>query len=389
MSARELIDERANAANEGSNNHVDVAVVGGSQAGLAMGYYLRELGRRFVILERADSIAPAWRQRWDSLTLFTPRGYSSLPGLPFPGDPDDYPTRDEVIGYLERYAETFELPIELNSEVRRLSHESGRFVLDVDGRMVTADQVVVATGPFQTPYVPKLAEQLDSGVWQAHSTGYRRPSDVPEGTVLVVGGGNTGFQIAKELSATHKVVLSVGSKQKPLPQRIAGRDLFWWLTKTGLIRKTVDSRLAQRLKDRDTLIGSSPRQITRRYGVELKPRATVVSGRTVRSEDGNDVEVDAVIWATGYRPDYSWIDLPIVDENGHLRHRRGVTDVAGLSFLGLTWQWTRGSALIGWVKDDAAFLAERIAALQDTKTRVVPERASEAAAAAAGAHKED
>jgi len=389
MSARELIDERANAANEGSNNHVDVAVVGGSQAGLAMGYYLRELGRRFVILERADSIAPAWRQRWDSLTLFTPRGYSSLPGLPFPGDPDDYPTRDEVIGYLERYAETFELPIELNSEVRRLSHESGRFVLDVDGRMVTADQVVVATGPFQTPYVPKLAEQLDSGVWQAHSTGYRRPSDVPEGTVLVVGGGNTGFQIAKELSATHKVVLSVGSKQKPLPQRIAGRDLFWWLTKTGLIRKTVDSRLAQRLKDRDTLIGSSPRQITRRYGVELKPRATVVSGRTVRSEDGNDVEVDAVIWATGYRPDYSWIDLPIVDESGRLRHRRGVTDVAGLSFLGLTWQWTRGSALIGWVKDDAAFLAERIAALQDTKTRVVPERASEAAAAAAGAHKED
>ena len=389
MSARELIDERANAANEGSNNHVDVAVVGGSQAGLAMGYYLRELGRRFVILERADSIAPAWRQRWDSLTLFTPRGYSSLPGLPFPGDPDDYPTRDEVIGYLERYAETFELPIELNSEVRRLSHESGRFVLDVDGRMVTADQVVVATGPFQTPYVPKLAEQLDSGVWQAHSTGYRRPSDVPEGTVLVVGGGNTGFQIAKELSATHKVVLSVGSKQKPLPQRIAGRDLFWWLTKTGLIRRTVDSRLAQRLKDRDTLIGSSPRQITRRYGVELKPRATVVSGRTVRSEDGKEVEVDAVIWATGYRPDYSWIDLPIVDENGRLRHRRGVTDVAGLSFLGLTWQWTRGSALIGWVKDDAAFLAERIAALQDTKTRVVPERASEAAAAAAGAHKED
>jgi putative flavoprotein involved in K+ transport len=389
MSARELIDERANAANEESNNQVDVAVVGGSQAGLAMGYYLRELGRRFVILERADSIAPAWRERWDSLTLFTPRGYSSLPGLPFSGDPDDYPTRDEVIGYLERYAEAFELPIELNSEVRRLSHESGRFVLDVDGRMVTADQVVVATGPFQTPYVPKLAEQLDSSVWQAHSTGYRRPSDVPEGTVLVVGGGNTGFQIAKELSATHKVVLSVGTRQKPLPQRLAGRDLFWWLTKTGLIHKTVESRLAQRLKDRDTLIGSSPRQITRRYGVELKPRATAVSGRTVRSDDGNEVQVDAVIWATGYRPDYSWIDLPIVDENGRLRHRRGVTDVAGLSFLGLTWQWTRGSALIGWVKDDAAFLAERIAASDGGKTRSVPEREPDAVGAAAGVSKED
>ena len=165
--------------------------------------------------------------------------------------------------------------------------------------------------------------------------------------MLVVGGGNTGFQIAKELSSTHRVILSVGTRQKPLPQRVAGRDLFWWLTKTGLIHKTVDSRLGQRLKDRDTLIGSSPRELKRRYGVELKPRAIAASGRTVRFEDGSEVAVDAVIWATGYRPDYSWIDLPIFDENGRLRHRRGVTDVPGLCFLGITWQWTRGSALIG------------------------------------------
>ena len=137
--------------------------MGGGQAGLAMGYYLREQGRRFAIFERGDSIAPAWRERWDSLTLFTPRRYSALPGLPFPGDPDGYPTRDEVIAYLERYAETFELPIELNSDVRRLSHEGGRFVLEVDGRTVTADQVVVATGPFQTPFVPKLAREARPG----------------------------------------------------------------------------------------------------------------------------------------------------------------------------------------------------------------------------------
>jgi putative flavoprotein involved in K+ transport len=389
MSARELNEERAKTADEGSDNHVDVAVVGGSQAGFAMGYYLRELGRRFVILERADSIAPAWRERWDSLKLFTPRGYSALPGLPFPGDPDDYPTRDEVIAYLERYAETFELPIELNSDVRSLSESDGRFVLELHGRTITSNQVVVATGPFQTPYVPKIAESLEPGVWQAHSTGYRRPSDVPEGTVLVVGGGNTGFQIAKELSATHKVFLSVGSKQKPLPQRIAGRDLFWWLTKTGLIRKTVESRLAQRLKDRDTLIGSSPRELTRNYGVELKSRATDVAGRIVRFEDGSTLEVDAVVWATGYRPDYSWIELPILDSNGRPRHRRGVTDVPGLNFLGLTWQWTRGSALIGWVKDDAAFLAERIAASDGGKTRSVPEGEPDAVGAAAGVGKED
>jgi putative flavoprotein involved in K+ transport len=388
MSASELSVGKINPAEDGAHERLEVAVIGGSQAGLAMGYYLAQEGRRFVIFERGDSIAPAWRQRWDSLKLFTPRGYSALPGLPFPGDPDDYPTRDEVIAYLDQYAETFELPIEFNSHVRRLSCEEGRFVLDIDGRRITAEQVVVATGPFQTPYIPKLSENLDSDVWQAHSTGYRRASDVPEGTVLVVGGGNTGFQIAKELSATHKVLLAVRSKQKPLPQRLAGRDLFWWLTKTGLIHKTVESRIGQRLKDRDTLIGSSPRELKRRYGVELKPRAIDAADRTARFEDGSELEVDAVIWATGYRPDFSWIDLPILDSNGRLRHRRGVTDVPGLFFLGLTWQWTRGSALIGWVKDDAAFLAERIAALQEAKTRALLERAPDAVGAAAGAHKE-
>jgi putative flavoprotein involved in K+ transport len=351
----------------------EVVVIGAGQAGLAMGYYLAGQGRRFTILERDDSIAPAWRERWDSLTLFTPRRYSSLPGLPFPGEPDGYPTRDEVIAYLERYAETFELPIELNSSVRRLSQEGGRLVLELDGRTITADQVVVATGPFQTPSIPKLAEELDPGVRQAHSTGYRRPSDVPEGTVLVVGGGNTGFQIAKELSSTHKVILSVGSRQTPLPQRPAGRDLFWWLTKTHILSTTVESRLGSRLQHRDTLIGSSPRELKRRYGVELKPRAIRASGRTVAFEDGSEVEADAVIWATGYRPEYSWIDLPIVDSSGRLRHRRGLTDVPGLYFLGLTWQLTRGSALIGWVKDDAEFIAERIAAVQEAKAQAGPD----------------
>src|SRR5918995_1865910 len=372
MTAKEPSAERVKMAEEGARTQVEVAVVGGGQAGLAMGYYLRQQGRRFVILERGDSIAPAWRERWDSLRLFTPRGYSALPGVPFPGDPDGYPTRDEVISYIERYADTFEQEIELSSDVRRLSEADGRFVLNIDGRTITADQVVVSTGPFQTPYVPNLAKKLDSDVWQAHSTGYRRPSDLPEGTVLVVGGGNTGFQIAKELSATHKVVLSVGSKQKPLPQRIAGCDLFWWLTKTHLLSTTVESRLGSKLQYRDTLIGSSPRELTRRYGVELKPRADDASGRTVRFEDGSELEVGAVIWATGYRPDHSWIELPILDSKGRLRHRRGVTDVPGLFFLGLTWQWTRGSALIGWVKDDAQFLAERIADVQEAKTRTVP-----------------
>ena len=354
-------------SNNGARKHCEVVVVGGGQAGLAVGYFLARQGRRFVILERSAEIAPAWRERWDSLTLFTPRRYSSLPGLPFPGDPDGYPTRDEVIAYLERYAETFELPIERNSEVERLAVREGSFILELGGRTITADQVVVATGPFQTPYMPKVAEKLTGDVFRTHAVGYRRPDDVPPGVVLVVGGGNTGFQIAKELSATHKVVLSVGSRQTPLPQRLLGRDLFWWLMKARILDKTVESRLGRKLSTRDTLIGSSPRELKKRYGVELKPRAVDADGHTVHFDDGSEVDVNAVIWATGYRADYSWIGPPVVDDDGRLRHRRGITDSPGLYFLGLTWQHTRGSALIGWVKDDAEFIGDRIAASLESK----------------------
>jgi putative flavoprotein involved in K+ transport len=349
----------------------DVVVVGAGHAGLAMGYFLREQGRHFLIVE-ARSIASAWRERWDSLTLFTPRRYSGLPGLPFPGDPDGYPTRDEVVEYLEEYAERFELPLEENARVRRLAKEGGLFVLEVDGRTIAAEHVVVATGPFQTPYVPEVAERHSPEVFQTHATGYRKPADVPGEKVLIVGGGNTGFQIAKELSETHNVVLAVGSRQKPLPQRLLGRDLFWWLTTSRLFNTNIESRLGRRLSTRDTLIGSSPRELRGRYGVELKPRVVDADDRIVRFEDGSELEVDAVVWATGYRPDYSWVDLPIFGQDGRLRHRRGVTDVAGLYFLGLTWQHTRGSALIGWVKNDAEFIAAEIAKNQER----VPEPAS-------------
>ena len=351
------------------SHNYEVAVVGAGQAGLAMGYFLARQGRRFVILERGGQIAPAWRERWDSLTLFTSRRYSALPGLDFPGDPDGYPTRDEVIAYLERYAETFDLPVALSSETTQLSRDDEeRFRIQADGRTIVADQVVVATGPFQTPYVPDVAAGLDPRVFQTHAAGYRRADDVPQGKVLVVGGGNTGFQIAAELSATHGVVLSVGSRQKPLPQRLLGRDLFWWLTKSRILDKPVDSRLGRKLSTRDRLIGSSPRKLKKRYGVGLKRRLVAVDGRTARFEDGSELEVDAVIWATGYRPDHSWIELPVLDERGRPRHRRGVTEVPGLFFLGLSWQHTRGSALIGFIKDDAEFIGQQVAEHQRAKT---------------------
>jgi putative flavoprotein involved in K+ transport len=342
----------------------EVAIVGAGQAGLATGRLLAQQGRRFVILEAADRVGAAWRGRWDSLVLFTPRRYDGLPGLEFPGDPDGYPTRDEVVGYLERYAARFDLPVALNAPVTRLTHDGGPFVLEAGGRTVLADQVVVATGPFQRPRIPALASDLEPGVFQTHSAGYRRPDDVPGGRVLVVGGGNTGFQIAAELARTHEVHLAVGSRQTPLPQRLLGRDLFWWLTRLGLLEKTVESRIGRRAGGRDTLIGSSPRR-ARRQGIGIHPRLVRAHGRRAVFADGRELPVDAVIWATGYAPDHSWIELPVRDDEGRIRHRRGVTDVPGLYFVGLSWQHTRGSALLGFVGDDAGFVAAQVAAAMD------------------------
>jgi putative flavoprotein involved in K+ transport len=354
----------------------DVIVVGGGQAGLAIGYFLAQQGRDFTILEAATEPAAAWRERWDSLKLFTPARYNALPGRAFPGDPDRYPGRDDVVAYLSDYARDLDLPVELGRRVRAIRKADGGYLVDLDDRAYAADQVVVATGPFQIPYVPAIADELDDELVQLHSTSYRSPHSVPEGRVLVVGGGNTGFQIAEELSASRDVHLSIGSRQTPLPQRILGRDLFWYLEATGLIRKTTESRIGRRLSGRDTLIGSTPRRLRRKHGVVLHSRAVSAAGSTVSFGDGSEVEVDGIVWATGFKVDHSFIDAPIFDGAGRLVHQRGVTESPGLYLLGLSWQHTRGSALLGWVKDDAEHIANLIETFSATvaaKSRA-PER---------------
>jgi putative flavoprotein involved in K+ transport len=343
-----------------TDEYHDVIVVGGGQAGLAIGYFLAQQGRDFAILEAAEEPAAAWRTRWDSLKLFTPARYSSLPGLPFPGDPDSYPGHNDVVAYLTEYARRFTLPVELGRRVRAIRRAGGRYLVEVDGRGYRADQVVVATGPFQVPFVSAIADDLGDDVFQIHSARYRAPAELPDGPVLVVGGGNTGFQIAEELSATREVHLSIGSRQTPLPQRILGRDLFWYLEKTAAMRKSIDTRIGRRLAGRDTLIGSNPRSLRKRHGVRMHPRAVGATGHRIRCSDGSELDVSAVIWATGFRSDHSCIYAPIFNDRHKVVHRRGVTDSPGLYFLGLTWQYTRGSALIGWVGDDAAYIADRI-----------------------------
>jgi putative flavoprotein involved in K+ transport len=342
---------------------LDVVVVGGGQAGLAMAWHLAQQGRRFVVLEAAPELGHVWRRRWDSLKLFTPAQYDALPGMAFPASADTYPTKDPVADYLQAYAAAFELPVRLDAKVTELRRrDDGSFqVRTAAGEPFQAWQVVVATGPFQVPFVPPQAGGLDPSVTQLHSADYRNPQTLPDGPALVVGGGNSGFQIAEELAATRQVDLSIATRYPMLPQRLAGRDLFWWLTRLGLLRVTVTSRPGRRMSRRDFVIGTNRRRLQGK-GVRFRPRLVDIDGRIVRFADHSLLEdVGVVVWATGYRPDYAWIDVPGVVREGHIVHRRGVTEVPGLYVLGLSWQHTRGSALLGFVNEDAAYLAERIA----------------------------
>src|SRR5438093_3434949 len=356
----------------------DVIVIGGSQAGLAVGYHLAQRDLGFLILDAGSETGHAWRSRWDSLTLFTPAQYSGLPGLAFPLPKDTYPSKDDVVTYLQSYASAFDLPVRLNAKVTSLTQRDGAYLVRTADGEFTASQVVVATGPFQVPFVPPVAGDLDEAVFQIHSADYRNPAQLPEGgRVLVVGGGNSGFQIAEELAATRKVDLAVGKRAPSLPQRLLGKDLFWWLSGIGFMKVSTDSRLGRKLAKRDVLIGSSPRGL-RHSGVTVRKRLASAARRRAVVDRGSEQEIDAIIWATGYRPDLSWIDVPgISDERGGIIHRRGVTEAPGLFFIGLTWQHTRGSALIGFVGDDAAFIAGRVGSQLENRAGLVrmdPER---------------
>jgi putative flavoprotein involved in K+ transport len=342
----------------------ELIVIGGGQAGLAIGYWLAQHDIDFLIVDANVRVGDAWRKRWDSLKLFTPAKYSSLPGLAFPGDPYHLPARDEVADYLEWYAQVFELPVRNNVRVKRLTRTARGFEIDTDGTLFESDNVIVATGPFHVPNIPAVSQAIDGSVLQLHSSQYRNPSQLPAGPALVAGAANSGAQIALELAKSRAVLLA-GRSVGTMKRRVLGRDVFDWLSLT-VMRPGSDSFIGKRIRKNilsstDALIGMSERDLTN-AGVRRGGRViSALDGRPIL-QGGQFADVASIIWATGFRPDFSWIDAPVFGDDGFPIHHRGLTAVPGLYFLGLRFQHRLNSSLIGGVVRDAEFVAAAVSA---------------------------
>ena len=349
----------------------ETVIVGGGQAGLAVGYHLARRGRSFVILDANRRVGDAWRQRWDSLRLFTPARYSGLPGMPFPAPASSFPTKDAVADYLETYAARFELPVRNGVRVDRLSRDGDRYVLAAGDRRFQADHVVVASGAYQRPRIPAFAPELDPGILQLDPHRYRNPSQLPAGGVLVVGAGNSGAEIAFEVCRTHPTWLS-GPDTGHIPVRPgSGWDRlltppFWWFASRVL---TVRTPIGRKVRPR-ALTTTAPLERVRpkelaAAGVERVPRTVGVRDGSPMLEDGRVMDVATVLWCTGFRPDFAWVDLPVFDQDGAPVHHRGVVgSQPGLFILGLWFLSAFTSSLLGGVGSDAEHIAEQITSRQ-------------------------
>ncbi|HVY14599.1 MAG TPA: MSMEG_0569 family flavin-dependent oxidoreductase [Rhodopila sp.] len=405
-----------------SEPHYDVAVIGGSQAGLSMSYHLSEAGIDHVVFEK-NSPGHAWRtQRWDNFCLVTPNWQCKLPGFPYPGDePNGFMPRDEIVRYVEDYAARIEAPLRLGVGVQRLGATDAGFRLETSDGACTADAVVLAVGGYHQPNIPRLAERLPEGIVQIHSSGYRNSRQLPPGAVMVVGSGQSGCQIAEDLLLDGRDVhLVVGSAPRS-PRAYRGRDATDWLYDLGqydlpVERHSLGEKVRRRANHYMTGRGGGREIDLRRFatqGMTLYGRLLDLAGGRLRfgddlrkNLDAADTSYDnicavidryiddngiaappghrcapvwqpgatvtdldpvaagisAIVWATGFRSDWSWVDLPIFDGAGYPTHTRGVTSVPGIYVLGLPWLYTWGSGRFVGVGRDAAYLAERIQA---------------------------
>lgn len=357
--------------------HFETVIVGAGQAGLATGYHLARKGRSFVILDASERIGDPWRRRWDSLKLYSPAKYDGLPGMPFPARRASFPTTAEMADYLESYATQLELPVRTGMRVDAVSKHGGRYLVTADGRSFEAENVVVATGVMQEPIVPGFASELDARIQQLHSSDYRNLSQLQDGAVLVVGASHSGADIAYEAAAEHATILS-GPDTGQIPASVEtrrGRAGFRVLLFLGTHVLTMDTPLGRKMRPH-VRHGGAPllryrKKDLARAGVERVVQRTVgvQDGKPVL-DDGRVLDVENVIWCTGFRRDDSWIEVPFeVDEDGYPAQYRGaVASAPGLYFVGMLFLHSFASMLIAGAGRDAERVARHIAARPKEET---------------------
>jgi len=345
----------------------DTIVIGAGQAGLSAGYHLAQRGKPFVILDAEDRVGGSWQNRWDSLKLFTPSIRDSLPGLSLGGD-FRFPSKDELLDYLERYVETFDLPVRLGVHVDGLFREGTGFRVTAGAEAFDADHVILATGAHRAPHTPAFAEELSGDIVQLHSADYRNPGQLAPGPVLLVGAGNTGAEIALDLAPRHQVLLA-GRNVGEIPIDIRGwqgRVMFpvlWWVWEHVLTERTKPGRKVQAERYEghgDPWIRQKEKDIEQ-AGVQRTSRITgFVDGRP-QNEDGEVLDVANVIWCTGFEKDFDWIDLPGLDSSGRLANERGAVEgQPGLYVLGQEFQYMFNSHTVGGVGKDAAYVVQQL-----------------------------
>jgi putative flavoprotein involved in K+ transport len=361
---------------------LDTLVIGGGQAGLAAGYHLSRAGVPFLVVDANPRTGDAWRNRWDSLRLFTPNRFNSLPGLPIPGEDWGFPTKDELADYLESYATRFDIPIRHGVRVDRLRMEDGRFLASAGDASFEVDNVIVAMASYQIPKTPPFATELDTGIVQVHVADYENPGQLADGDVLIVGFGNSGAEIAKELVGDRRVWLSgrPPGVQPFRPERLSGRLLMPIVGPVILDRLLSTStpmgrRFLAKMRHKGApLLRVKPKDLVA-AGVQRVGRTTGVVDGNPQLEDGTVLDVANVVWCTGFGPGFSWIDLPVFAEDGEIVHKRGVIeDMPGLYFISLKLQHSVLSDTLLAVGREAGYAVDHLTG-RDPSTRL-PEAVS-------------
>lgn len=338
----------------------EAIVIGAGQAGLSVGYYLKQLKKDFVILDKGQEVGESWINRYDSLVLFTPRMYDALPGLPLEGEPHDFPTKNEIVSYLKQYVDKFSLPIKFQTEVLKVTQKDTIFYIETDQGVFQSKNLIIATGAFQSPKIPLFSKNLSKDIHQLHSSQYRNPEQLRDGNVLVVGGGNSGAQIAVELSQVKETYLAISKKLSFLPLVLNKKSIFWWFDKFGILKASSSSFLGKAIQRKgDPIFGYELKNAVKRKDVYIKPKVVEGVHNKITFKDSSTLQVDNIIWATGFDSNYTWLNMKeVFNEEGEIVQYRGVTKVKGLYFIGLPWQYRRGSSLLQGVGYDAKYIVE-------------------------------